>query len=67
MDSGKEDVKKKIRSMWEDEKDEFYQRVLEEFDVDSGDISPAQAQRLDEVEDKMVEILTDWIFTRISD
>ncbi len=67
MSSEKADVREKIRSMWEEEKEEFYQKVLDEFEVESGDIYPNHARRLDEVEDEMVEVLTDWISARISD
>ncbi len=65
MDNEKADLKEKIRSMWEEEKEEFYGRVLDEFDIDSGDIPPNQAQRLDEAEDDMVDVLTDWIAWRL--
>ncbi len=67
MDRKKADVKEKIRSMWEKEKNDFYEKVLDEFEVESGDVSPGVAQRLDEVEDELVEVLADWISTRISD
>jgi len=67
MDYEKADVKEKIRSMWEDEKEEFYGKVLDEFDIRSGDIPPNQAQRLDDVEDEMVNILADWITWRLND
>jgi len=66
MDQEKADVKEKIRSMWEDEREEFYGKVLDEFDIDSGDIPPNHAQRLDEVEDEMIEVLTDWISWRLN-
>jgi len=65
MNSEKSDVEEKIRSMWEDEKEEFYKRVLDEFDIESGDIPPNHAQRLDETEDEMIEVLTDWISWRL--
>jgi len=65
MDYEKSDVKEKIRNMWEDEKEEFYGRVLDEFDIESGDIPPNHAGRLDEIEDEMVDILTDWITWRL--
>jgi len=65
MDYEKADVKEKIRFIWEDEKEEFYSKVLDEFDIESGDISPNHAQRLDDVEDEMVEILSDWIIWRM--
>jgi len=65
MDYEKADVKEKIRSMWEEEKEEFYRSVLDEFDIESGDIPPNHAQRLDEAEEDMVEVLTDWIARRL--
>ncbi len=66
MDYEKADVKEKIRSMWDDEKEEFYGRVLGEFGIRSGDIPPNYAQKLDEVEDEMVEVLADWISWRLN-
>jgi len=65
MDYEKADVKEEIRSMWEDEKEDFYGKMLDEFDIESGDIPPNHAKRLDEVEDEMVDILTDWISWRL--
>jgi len=65
MEYEKADVKEKIRSMWEDEKEEFYERILDEFDIGSGDIPPNHAQRLDEAEEDMVEVLADWISWRL--
>jgi len=65
MGHEKSDVKEKIQSMWEDEKDEFYESLLDEFDLESGDISPGHAQRLDEVENEMIEVITDWVSWRL--
>ena len=65
MDYEKADVKEKIRSMWEDEKEEFYGKVLDEFDIGSGDIPPNHAQKLDEMEEEMLQVLTDWVSWRL--
>jgi len=66
MEYEKADVKEKIRSMWENEKEGFYGKVLDEFNIGSGDIPPNHAQRLDEAEEDMVEVLTDWIAWRLN-
>ena len=66
MEYEKADVKEKIRSMWENEKEGFYGKVLDEFNIESGDIPPNQAQRLDEVEEEMVDVLADWISWRLN-
>jgi len=66
MNYEKADLKEKIRSMWKDEKEEFYRSVLQEFDIESGDIPPGHAQKLEEVEDEMVDVLTDWVSWRIN-
>jgi len=65
MDYEKREVKEKIRTMWKEEKDDFYAEVLDEFHIESGDVSPSHAQRLDEVEDEMVEVLTNWVLSRL--
>jgi len=65
MDYEKADVKEKIRIMWEDEKEEFYSRVLDKFYIESGDIPPNHAGKLDEVEDELVDVLADWIAWRL--
>lgn len=64
MNYEKKKVKEKIRTIWEEEKNEFYGKVLDEFNIESGDISPGNAHDLNKKEEELITVLTNWILSR---
>jgi len=45
--------------------DEIFKNVIDNFGIESGDISPMQKVELDRIRDQLVEMVENWITSRL--